>query len=116
MSLILFSCWKYWVIKMEEIWKDIAGLEGMYQVSNLGRARSLDRTIVYKNGRKSFYKGKLLNNHVNNGGYVYVSIRHSKRKALHRLVAEAFLPNPDNLPEVNHKDENPANNCVDNLE
>lgn len=92
---------------MEEIWKDIEGYEGLYQVSNMGRVRSLTRNIILKNQiARSGYKRIQL--YKNNKGYKHFQI--------HRLVANAFIPNPDNLPQVNHKDENKANNRVDNLE
>lgn len=104
---------------MEEIWKDIKNFEGYYQVSNLGRVRSLDRIIVYNNGRKHIHKGKILNLKPKKTGYIDVYLQKqfdSKNFLLHRLVAEAFIPNPNNYPIINHKDENPSNNCVDNLE
>lgn len=91
---------------MEEIWKDIEGFEGLYQVSNMGRVKSLRRNIILKSQiARSGYKRIQL---YNNKGYKHFQI--------HRLVATAFISNPDNLPQVNHKDENKANNCVDNLE
>lgn len=106
---------------MEEIWKDIIGYEGWYQVSNLGRVRSIDR---YVNGNGincdfQFMKGKLRKLRKNHNGYWVVMLRkNSKAKEflVHRLVAEAFIPNPENLPYINHKDENPANPIVTNLE
>lgn len=100
---------------MEE-WRDIKGYEGKYQVSNLGNVRSLDRVQVYSNGRVHTYKGQQLKLISDGKGYLYVSLGKHNNKSVHRLVAETFLPNPDNLPEVNHKDENGENNCVDNLE
>lgn len=108
---------------MEEIWKDIVGYEGFYQVSNLGRVKSLDRYIEVTNKRGTLYrrpiKGRLLS--LNNVNDDYISVTLTKDSigisySVHRLVAQAFIPNPDNLPQVNHKDENPSNNCVDNLE
>lgn len=102
---------------MEEIWKDIQGLEGYYQVSNLGRVRSLKRL---SSKIKRFYGGNILIPQKTRKGYLQVCF--SKYGAwvltarVHRLVAEAFLPNPDNLQEVNHKDEDKTNNRVDNLE
>lgn len=101
---------------MSEVWKDIDGYEGMYQVSSLGRVRSLDRVLVMSNGRERFYKGKILNPVVHTGGYLYVSLGRGNKRFIHRLVAQAFIPNPDNLPEVNHKDGNKENNDYRNLE
>ena len=103
---------------MEEIWKDIKGYEGLYQVSSEGRVRSLDRIVVYKDGRKSFFKGKILKNVLDDKLYFVVSLYNGKRNVLkvHRLVAQAFIPNPNNYPQINHIDENPKNNRVENLE
>ncbi len=101
-----------------EIWKEIKGYEGLYEVSDLGRVRSLDRYVSYVNGQKHLHKGKVLSPGVSNG-YLQVSLCKNgeiKHPLVHRLVADAFIPNPDNLPQVNHKDENPSNNMVVNLE
>lgn len=95
----------------KEIWKDISGYEGLYQVSNLGRVKSL--------GNRSNHKKPMIKSLQNRNGYYSITLyKNSKTKTtgVHRLVAEAFIPNPDNLPEVNHKDENKLNNRVDNLE
>ena len=102
---------------MEE-WRDIEGYEGLYQVSNEGRVKSLERYVDNRWGTKQFVKGKVLAN-VKTQGYWYVGLNKNgkyKRYRIHRLVAEAFIPNPNNLLEVNHKDENPDNNTVENLE
>lgn len=102
-----------------EIWKDIKGWEGYYQVSNLGNVRSLDRAITQSNGKVVVWKGRLLRQRKNELGYKFVGLRKDyKRKTMrvHRLVAMAFIPNPNNLPQINHKDVNPSNNRVDNLE
>lgn len=98
---------------MIEIWKDINGYEGFYQVSNLGRVRSLDRYVLNK-----FIKGKILSQRLKeNYSIVHLCMNGTyKNKQVHRLVAEAFIPNTYNLPCVNHKDENPSNNNVENLE
>lgn len=93
---------------MDEIWRDIEGYEGIYQVSNKGRVKSL-------------YKGseRILKLHDNGIGYLRAHLTKentSKHIRVHRLVAQAFIPNPYNLPEINHRDENKKNNCVENLE
>lgn len=99
----------------KEIWKDIEDYKGLYQVSNLGRVRSLER--VDSNGHS--VKEKVLASFPNRNGYLKVNLyrdRNIKQVSVHRLVAAAFLDNPDNLPEVNHIDEDKGNNLVENLE
>lgn len=100
---------------MQEIWKDIQGYEGFYQVSNIGRVRSVDR--VDNRGHKR--KGKILNVVIDNHGYQAVHLclyGISKYHKVHRLVAVAFVINPKNFQQINHKDENKLNNCAENLE
>lgn len=103
-----------------EIWKDVTGFEGLYRVSNVGRVRSVTRRIVRVDGIVYLKKGKLLKSFVTNKGYEYVMLNDADRKqhlkTVHRLVAQAFIPNPYNLPIVNHKDENKLNNAASNLE
>lgn len=95
----------------KEIWKDIVNYEGLYQVSNFGRIKSLggkhchQNEIILKLGYRNSYNVAYLSK--NNICKVF---------QVHRLVAEAFIPNPNNFPIVNHKDENPRNNYVENLE
>lgn len=105
---------------MQEIFKDIEGYYGLYQVSNLGIVRSLDRYVKSKNDSVKLIKGCIRKPwvHPNDGHYSVTLWKNGKPKKvqIHRLVASAFIPNPSNLPCINHKDENPANNCVDNLE
>lgn len=102
----------------EEIWKPVVGFEGLYEVSNLGRVRSLNRIVVDKNMRAVFHKGKVLSLR-NNGGYyaVILTPKEGRRvnRTVHRLVGFAFIPNPENKPEIDHIDGNPRNNKVDNL-
>lgn len=92
-----------------EVWKDIKGFKGVYQISNLGRLKSFKKDT----------NGKVLSNTNKKGDYFSVILRKGDKVRsvrIHQLVAEAFLPNPDNLPQVHHKDGNKQNNCVDNLE
>lgn len=100
---------------MQEIWKDVVGYEGIYQVSNLGLVKGLDRYDSFG----KFIKGKQISIKKNNRGYCQIHLcKNGKCRMflLHRVVAEAFIDNPNKFPQVNHKDENKDNNCVDNLE
>ena len=106
---------------MEE-WKQIEGYEGMYEVSNLGNIRSLDRIVTATNKNGTFnrvLKGRILRNSKTTKGYPQIAFsKNGKLKSveIHRLVAKAFIPNPDNLIVVNHIDGNIKNNNVTNLE
>lgn len=105
-----------------EIWKDIKNYEDLYQVSNLGNVKSLTRQVTNKQGKLQTYPGKLLKPDVHQTTYSnYQRVTLSKqnrtlRQSIHRLVAEAFIPNPGNKPFVNHLDNTAENNNVENLE
>jgi hypothetical protein len=103
------------IIAMEEVWKEIKNFEGYYEISNLGNIRSLTR--INTNGR--CLKGRLRKPYKGWDGHLRIRLSKGNKLTdclVHRLVALAFIPNPNNLPQINHKDENPQNNCVDNLE
>lgn len=102
-----------------ETWKDVVGYEGLYQVSDLGRVRSLDRITKDKNNVEYRRKSKILQPWDDTQGYKIVDLRKDgKRKAakVHRLVAETFIQNPENKEQVNHIDGIKSNNNVSNLE
>ena len=91
-----------------EFWKYVKNYEGLYEVSSTGKVRNIRNN-----------KNNLIKTRFDRAGYLRLGLSKDNIKSthlVHRLVAEAFIPNPDNLPQVNHKDENKQNNCVDNLE
>lgn len=104
------------------MWKEVKGYEGLYQISDTGLVRSLHRTVLNKNGKPQNYLGKLLKPDtykMPNSSYQRVTLSKegiTKRFLVHRLVAEAFIPNPQNKEHVNHIDNNGLNNSVENLE
>jgi hypothetical protein len=105
--------------ELVEEWKPIMGYEGVYEVSNLGRVKSLERVVPFGRATRVI-KEKLLKQ-VKKGTCSYYSVNLPIKgkqhwKLVHRLVAQAFLPNPNNYTEVNHKDENKENNSITNLE
>lgn len=108
---------------MKEIWKPIEGYGGLYEVSNLGRVRSLDR-VIYRTYKGHPYwpmtlKGRILRSGTDRGGYSFVILQnHGKKRCrlVHRLVADAFMDNIENKPQINHIDGNKKNNAVRNLE
>jgi len=107
----------------DERWLPVVGYEGYYEVSDFGRVRRLDRytTDCGKGGasRTRFIRGGLVSPNLNENGYRHLQLYrdgHKTRVKLHRIIAQAWIPNPDNLPQVNHKDENPNNNHISNLE
>lgn len=102
-----------------EMWKDIKGFEGMYQISNKGRVRSLDRAVKQRNDSIQIKKGKVLVQTKNHKGYYLVGLNKNNKKymkSVHRLVALAFIQNPEKKPQVNHIDGNKKNNDSSNLE
>ena len=102
---------------MKEEWRDIAGYEGLYQVSNFGRVKSMSHWQTYSNGDRHFYKGHILTPGKGPTGYLSVRLGSKGREAgVHRLVAETFLKRGSGENEVNHIDGDKANNRVDNLE
>lgn len=101
---------------MKERWKPVKGFEGKYIVSNLGNVMSLPRTILNRLGREYTVDGFTLSKRISGTGYENVYLGNSVSKSVHRLVAEAFVPNPNGFPEVNHIDGNKKNNCASNLE
>ena len=115
LSMILVSAERYALgrrtYNLKEVWKDIKGYEGLYQVSNMGKIKSLK----FSHGNKE----KILKGNKEKFGYLVVTLYKNKGRKnfkIHRLVAETFIPNPKNLPQVNHIDGNKQNNRIDNLE
>ncbi|UXO93890.1 HNH endonuclease [Pseudanabaena phage Pan2] len=103
---------------MDEIWLPVKGYEKSYEVSSLGRIRSLDRFVNLRQGLKRKAPGKLMNPSVNNQGYLTVTLGAEsgpKNYKLHKLVATAFLGEPKEGQEVRHLDGNPQNNAIENL-
>ena len=109
-------------ILSNEIWRDIKGYKGYYQISNLGRIKSLQRKVpVNRKGQKTFLKTvkeRILKQKTNKYGYKVVDLRRNghDHRLVHRLVAQMFIPNPENKPVVNHLDGNKINNNATNLE
>ena len=112
------------ILGTDEVYLVVAKTGGAYEVSNFGNVRSVDRVVKHRKGvrAKGFdahYRGKQLKKCVNSDGYEVVCVRidgERKYRTVHRLVGQAFIPNPDNLPEINHIDFDKSNNKVSNLE
>ena len=102
---------------MEEIWVDIKGYEGFYQVSNQGRVRSVEREIIRVDGKKKTFKGKILNQQIRRGYYIVYLSKNGKTKTVrvHRLIAIAFIPNPENKPHIDHINTITTDNRIENL-
>lgn len=103
---------------MEEIWKDIEGYEGLYKVSNKGSISSYNKYIEHRGGKR-FRKGKIMKPAITPKGYKRIRLSKNgtgKSFMLHRLVAQAFIPNLEGKPQINHIDGNKENNVIDNLE
>lgn len=106
---------------MQEIWKDIKGYEGYYQISNLGNVKSCERFVLYPNKKPTLKKENILTPKKGASDSRYYSVclsvnGNKEYRMIHRLVAETFIPNPNNHPQINHKDENIYNNKAENLE
>ena len=100
-------------------WRDVKGYEGIYKVSEKGVVISLPRVVNGINNNVRFQKLYKMKIHQDKNGYWIVNLSKdytNDLKLLHRVIAEAFIPNPNNLPHINHKDENPSNYAIDNLE
>jgi len=100
-----------------EKWEHVAAYEGKYEVSDLGRVRSLDRKTEHKK-YVAYRKGKIMSQSSDQDGYKLVKLSNGKGKMfkVHRLIAMAFISNPYDYPIINHKDNDPSNNTIENLE
>ncbi len=104
---------------MEEVWKPIPGFEGYYEASNMGNIRSLDRFTKNRWGSCTFHKSQLMKCRIVKNGYAHVKLTKDGNKfepLVHRIIADMFIPNPDNLPQINHKNGDKSDNRVSNLE
>ena len=104
---------------IEEIWKPVVGYEGIYEVSSLGRVKSCERTIIRSNGREINFPDKIMKTSINHKGYLIIDLRKNGKRSggfVHRLVGKAFIDNPLNKEQINHKNGNKTDNRVQNLE
>ena len=104
---------------IEEIWKPVVGYEGIYEVSSLGRVKSCERTIIRSNGREINFPDKIMKPSINHKGYEIIDLRNKGNRQggfVHRLVGKAFIDNPLNKEQINHKNGNKTDNRVQNLE
>lgn len=103
----------------QEIWRDVVGYEGIYLISSIGMLKGIDRVIKMKDGRSFFRKGRNITVRKTNFGYYDTRLcKNGGKKSvfLHRIIAEAFIPNPDNLPMINHINGIKTDNRIENLE
>lgn len=104
---------------MNEIWRSIPGFDGLYEISSFGRVKSLSHSIVTNNGRVRTFSERIMKQGKMTSGYNFVVLtknKKSKNYSVHRLVAKTFIENTNDYMDVNHKDGNKQNNCVENLE
>lgn len=104
---------------MEEIWKSVLDFECLYEVSNFGRVKGIDRIVVRSDGKKRHIKEHIMKQRVGKCGYYYVCLSKNGKhymKRVHKIIANAFMLNQDNSLIINHKDEDKLNNSIENLE